>query len=43
MHIKLLIDRTKHEEGLYEKYVFVKIGDFKTRYGTEDQLFQKSL
>ena len=31
------------EQGLYEKYGFVKIGDFKTRYGTEDQLFQKTL
>ena len=31
------------EQGLYEKYGFVKIGDFKTIYGTEDQLFQKRL
>ena len=31
------------EQGLYEKYGFVKIGDFKTVYGTEDQLFQKTL
>lgn len=31
------------EQGLYEKYGFVKMGDFKTRYGTEDQLFQKTL
>ena len=31
------------EQGLYEKYGFVKKGDFKTRYGTEDQLFQKTL
>ena len=31
------------EQGLYEKYGFVKIGDFKTIYGTEDQLFQKIL
>ena len=31
------------EQGLYEKYGFVKIGDIKTRYGTEDQLFQKTL
>ena len=31
------------EHGLYEKYGFVKIGDFKTVYGTEDQLFQKGL
>lgn len=31
------------EQGLYEKYGFVKIGDFKTIYGTEDQLFQKGL
>ena len=31
------------EQGLYEKYGFVKIGDFKTIYGDEDQLFQKGL
>ena len=31
------------EHGLYEKYGFVKISDFKTVYGTEDQLFQKTL
>jgi len=31
------------EQGLYEKYGFVKIGDFITIYGTEDQLFQKGL
>ena len=31
------------EQGLYEKYGFEKIGDFKTVYGTEDQLFQKNL
>ena len=31
------------EQGLYEKFGFVKIGDFKTVYGTEDQLFQKTL
>lgn len=31
------------EQGLYEKYGFEKIGDFKTVYGTEDQLFQKKL
>ncbi|MBR6222777.1 MAG: hypothetical protein IKQ71_05025, partial [Lachnospiraceae bacterium] len=30
------------EQGLYEKYGFEKIGDFKTVYGTEDQLFQKN-
>ncbi len=31
------------EQGLYEKYGFEKTGDFKTVYGTEDQLFQKNL
>ena len=31
------------EQGLYEKYGFVNIGDFTTIYGTEDQLFQKGL
>lgn len=31
------------EHGLYEKYGFEKIGDFKTIYGTTDQLFQKKL
>ena len=31
------------EQGLYEKYGFEKIGDFKTVYGTENQLFQKKL
>ena len=31
------------EKGLYEKYGFEKVGDFKTIYGTVDQLFQKKL
>ena len=31
------------ECGLYEKYGFEKLGDFKTIYGTTDQLFQKFL
>ena len=31
------------EKGLYEKYGFVKIGDFETIWGTVDQLFQKEL
>ncbi len=31
------------EKSLYEKYGFVKIGDFKTIYGSVDQLFYKVL
>lgn len=31
------------EIGLYEKYGFVKLGDYETTYGTIDQLFVKSL
>ena len=31
------------EHGLYEKYGFEKIGDFKTIFGSTDQLFQKKL
>ena len=31
------------EHGLYEKYGFEKIGDFRTIFGTMDQLFQKVL
>ena len=31
------------EQGLYEKYGFVKLGDYKTVYGTTDQLFSKEL
>ena len=31
------------EHGLYEKYGFEKIGDFKTIHETTDQLFQKKL
>lgn len=31
------------EIGLYEKYGFEKLGDFKTIYGTRDQLFRKKL
>ena len=31
------------EKGLYEKYGFEKIGDYKTIYGTTDQLFVKKL
>ncbi len=31
------------EHGLYEKYGFEKVGDFKTVYGTTDHLFQKKL
>ncbi len=31
------------EIGLYEKYGFVKLGDYETIYGTIDQLFVKSL
>lgn len=31
------------EIGLYEKYGFEKLGDFKTIYGTRDQLFRKRL
>ena len=30
------------EQGLYEKYGFVKIGDYETIYGTVDQLFQRN-
>lgn len=30
------------ERGLYEKYGFVKLGDYKTIYDTTDQLFVKS-
>lgn len=28
------------ERGFYEKYGFVKIGDFTTQYGTTEQLFR---
>jgi N-acetylglutamate synthase-like GNAT family acetyltransferase len=31
------------EQGLYEKYGFEKIGDYKTIYGTTDQLFAKEI
>ena len=31
------------EQGLYEKYGFVKIGDLETIYGGIDQLFYKDL
>ena len=31
------------EQGLYEKYGFVKIGDFETIHGWTDQLFYKDL
>ncbi|MCR5332005.1 MAG: GNAT family N-acetyltransferase [Lachnospiraceae bacterium] len=31
------------EQGLYEKYGFEKVGDFKTIYGSIDQLFQKHI
>lgn len=31
------------EQGLYEKYGFRKLGDYKTIYGTTDQLFSKEL
>ena len=31
------------EMGLYEKYGFAKIGDYKTIYGTTDQLFFREL
>ena len=31
------------EQGLYEKYGFKKLGDYKTIYGTTDQLFSKEL
>ena len=29
--------------GLYEKYSFTKVGDYKTIYGSADQLFSKTL
>lgn len=29
------------EQGLYEKYGFMKLGDFETIYGVMDQLFEK--
>ena len=31
------------EQGLYEKYGFEKVGDYKTIYGSVDQLFQRTL
>ena len=31
------------EVGLYEKYSFTKVGDYKTIYGSVDQLFFKTL
>lgn len=31
------------EKGLYEKYGFIKIGDYKTIFKTIDQLFYKSI
>ena len=31
------------EMGLYEKYGFIKVGDYKTIYGSVDQLFSKAL
>lgn len=31
------------EQGLYEKYGFRKVGDYKTLYGTTEQLFSKEL
>ena len=31
------------EQGLYERYGFEKIGDFKTIYGEVDQLFRRSV
>lgn len=29
------------DQGLYEKYGFIKLGDFETIYGGMDQLFEK--
>ena len=31
------------EVGLYEKYSFTKVGDYKTIYGSADQFFSKTL
>jgi hypothetical protein len=31
------------EIGLYEKYEFTKLGDYKTIFGSVDQLFAKSI
>ena len=31
------------EQGLYEKYGFQEIGDFRTVYGTTDRLFRRAL
>lgn len=31
------------EVGLYGKYSFTKVGDYKTMYGSVDQLFSKTL
>ena len=31
------------EVGLYEKYGFIKVGDYKTIYGSVDQLFQSTV
>ena len=31
------------EVGMYEKYSFTKVGDYKTIYGSVDQLFSKTL
>lgn len=31
------------EIGLYEKYGFVKLGDYKTVYGSVDQLFVQTI
>ena len=31
------------EVRLYEKYSFTKVGDYKTIYGSVDQLFSKTL
>ena len=31
------------EVGLYEKYGFIKMGDYKTIYGTKDQLYFREL
>lgn len=31
------------EIGLYEKYGFIKMGDYKTIYGTTDQLFVQEI
>lgn len=30
------------EHGLYEKYGFIKMGDYETIFGSVDQLYKKS-